>query len=271
MPGKVHKIKSQWDLNTILWSLKFNLCGFNNRLRVGEFTCSVKDDRKVLWKSMLGRQPNNSGCGNLKPLWIAQWDNFSFCKIKYVRLKVRVRGLTRIDVVVRHRADTGNRAELLRWNLVSVYSHLARTYLPRTLYSFTPAQSGSLERPFWSHSFPAWALLTNCLLSWTFKGLLSVLLLTVNSGLSVVYVNSVSVMLLHVPASSPSSCLLPLIICQCFSSLLTQFLPSFAVLLGLSHTLHTEWYLGKSLDLPTDGTISSCVQLFCFYLRSAGW
>lgn len=85
---------------------------------------------------MLGRQQNNSGCANLEPLWIAHLDNFSFCKIKYVRLKVRVRGLRRIDVVVRHRADTGKRAELLRWNLVSVYSHLARPYLPRTLLLF---------------------------------------------------------------------------------------------------------------------------------------
>lgn len=133
MPGKVHEIKSQWDLHTILWSLKFNLCGFNNRLRVGEFTCSVKNDRKVLWRSMLGRQQNNSGCGNLNFLWIAHLDNFLFCKIKYVRLKVRVRGLRSIDVVVRHRADTGKRAELLRWSLVSVCSHLACTYSPRTL------------------------------------------------------------------------------------------------------------------------------------------
>lgn len=79
--------------------------------------------------------------------------------------------------------------------------------------------------------------------------------------------------LCNVPACAcfrPSSCLLFLVICRSFSSLLTQFLPSFAVLLGLSHTLHTEWYLGKSLDLPMDGTLSSCMQLFSFYLRRAG-
>lgn len=78
------------------------------------------------------------------------------------------------------------------------------------------------------------------------------------------------VMLLHVPASSPSFCLLPHVIRQSFSPLLIQFLPSFAVLLGLFHTLHTEWYLDKPLDLPTDETICSCMVLFWFYLRHAG-
>jgi len=38
----------------------------------------------------------------------------------------------------------------------------------------------------------------------------------------------------------------------------------------LSHPEHTERTLGKSLDLLTEETVSSCMLQFCFYLRSAG-
>lgn len=66
--------------------------------------------------------------------------------------------------------------------------------------------------------------------------------------------------------------LFPCVICLPFSSAY----PTLTILCSspwilLSHPEHTERTLGKSLDLRMDETLSSCVLLFCFYLRNVGW